>query len=250
MDYKIYHQIARNLKLDAHLGGSFEDDGDSQDDICYRLANKLSSLDAKVTHGVSKMVIILPDAPLVMKIPFTGFWMPESYLDEEELNNSDKYTYYDEWREAYWQPFCGASSTRPDDYCNTELEIYQEAVELGIGDFFAETDFFTFDLSGNRIYLQEKVTPRLEMTNENLDTHTPSAETRSRIRTISEESSYSPCYCEEWLAECLEWYGEEKYMKFIEFSKKWSLNSDLHNGNLGYREDGSPCILDSSGFYD
>ena len=51
----------------------------------------------------------------------------------------------------------------------------------------------------------------------------------------------------EWTAMALEYYGEEVVKKLFNFIEKEGID-DLHWGNVGIRKDGSPVLLDYSGF--
>ena len=53
-----------------------------------------------------------------------------------------------------------------------------------------------------------------------------------------------------WIANAIEKYGLEAYRKFVDFiyNQRPEVSGDLHLGNVGYRLDGTPCILDYAGW--
>ena len=51
----------------------------------------------------------------------------------------------------------------------------------------------------------------------------------------------------EWLARAIEYYGEAAVNDLLAFIELEGIN-DFHTENIGFREDGSPVILDYSGY--
>jgi hypothetical protein len=176
-------------------------------------------------HGVSKLCLFFQDYDWVVKIPFNG---QEYYECRDE--------------KTLWLPFnfnCGSW-----DFCREELLNYEQAEEEGLECFFAETRYFCETNKNYPIYIQEKVIPMLEDT----EIRTPSENSLSLART----KDFS-CRCnEKWIASAIDYYGEELTKKFINFvmMEHPHVGDDLHKGNIGYRLDGSPCVLDYSGWFD
>ena len=56
----------------------------------------------------------------------------------------------------------------------------------------------------------------------------------------------------EWIAICLDKYGKSKVERFLYYCENIDLDilDDIHNGNYGYRTNGTPCIIDYSGYAD
>ena len=55
-----------------------------------------------------------------------------------------------------------------------------------------------------------------------------------------------------WIANCIDKYGQSKVERFLNYCENIDpdLLEDVHSGNYGYREDGTPAILDFSNFLD
>ena len=175
----------------------------------------------KTTYGVSKFVIFLNDDEVV-KIPFNGcFWYDhraEGGYRFDEFNNND--------------------------YCATEAEIYADAVKLGVEKFFASTKYYGSTVEGTPIYVSERVYAFYE--NEEVRRKTTSSEYSNKKATeISEE--YHRYFSAEWLAKAIEFYGVDAVIDLMAFIELEQIN-DFHCGNVGFRKDGSPVILDYSGY--
>ena len=50
-----------------------------------------------------------------------------------------------------------------------------------------------------------------------------------------------------WLAKAIDVYGEDEVNSLLDFIREHSID-DLHYGNIGYRKNGEPVLLDYSGF--
>ena len=63
-----------------------------------------------------------------------------------------------------------------------------------------------------------------------------------------ERGNASFCFNLQWLGNAIDFYGENFVRKVMQFIDKIGV-TDFHSGNLAYREDGSPVIIDYAGFY-
>ena len=206
-----------NISFPVEFGSDEEsEETDSIEDVYNQLDSTVQT-----AYGASKFVIFLNDKEVV-KVPFNGcFW----YDDEEEGG----------WR---------FDEFNNNDYCATEAAIYADAVALGVEKFFASTKYYGRTVEGTPIYLSERVYAFYE--NEEIRHKTTSSEYSNKKATeISEK--YHKYFSAEWLAQAIEFYGVDAVIDLIAFIELEHIN-DFHCGNVGFRKDGSPVILDYSGF--
>ena len=132
------------------------------------------------------------------------------------------------------------------NYCELEAEIYNKAKNEGLGIFFAGTEYIGSTKSGVPLYRSERVNVGYEY-GEYRDSRVSkdSYDKASKIR--SEKNSYSISIY--WLALAYEYYDEDKVNQLVEFVKREKIN-DLHDGNVGFRDNGEPVLLDYSGYHE
>lgn len=175
--------------------------------------------------GVTKVVLYpLQDSNKVVKIPFQGH-MENLYSGEEKT----------------FCPFNGALYPVYWDYCRTEAEIYIKAVEANLEKFFAKTEFIGY-VNGFPVYTQTKVNIFIDIYEE--DDY--SQELRNKTKTTC-ASLNARCFDACWIADFLDYYGEEAFKKLDMFLKEYGIQ-DLHRGNLGYLSNGAPVIVDYSDY--
>lgn len=189
------------------------------------LEKALYSVDpeAEINYGISKLVISSPKfTGIVIKIPFNGI-------------------FYD----YVWTPFTSASGSDKSDYCLAEYEKYNSLKEHNLGCFVAKTSLYKI-IDGRRIFLQEFVTPEHDI----ITSPRPSQKSDDLAKKIAKKRGFY--YNKTWLANCLENYGEDAVIRLFDYYRlvDHDILSDLHDGNIGYREDGTPAILDFSNFND
>ena len=132
------------------------------------------------------------------------------------------------------------------NYCELEAEIYSKAKDEGLGMFFAGTEYIGSTKSGVPIYRSERVNVGYEACEYRDDrVSEDSYKKASRIR--SERKSYSISVY--WLALAYEYYDENKVNQLVDFVKRERIN-DLHDGNVGFRDNGEPVLLDYSGYHE
>lgn len=187
---------------------------------------------ACVYFGASKIVIASPKiGNAVVKIPFNGTYYQEEENDEE----------------FEWIPFEWAPGSDPADYCLAEYEKYQRLKDYGLGCFVAKTLFYK-KRDGFRIFIQEYVMPE----NESCDSHNASDQSTTTAKKWRREGKIRSDLENEWIANCLDIYGESKVKRFLYYCDNIDpdILEDIHKANYGYRENGTPCILDFSNYMD
>ena len=208
---------------------------------------------AKWRCGASKMCIIPSEGDMVIKLPFKGnmYYNVEGnpYIEEFENSGSESCTW---------------------DYCLTEVELYNKVAAAGFECFLAKTEAYGKTYNGHPMYIQEKVevyrdgaSPSKEVSVENKKKsktimksyrdylfYQHSTEEMSREQLIGWAFSEAGEY---FIASLIDAYGYDKVADFSAwvFVNARNIAMDLHSGNIGYRKsDGTPCLLDFTGFFD
>lgn len=185
--------------------------------------------DAKVVGGAycgaTKAVAIVSGCSSVLKVPYSGKWEYDESVDCD-----------------YFTRFRGADNSEDHgwDYCLTEYEIYEAAKENGLDIFFPKTEIMGKCKSGT-IIKQEKVL--------NFYEYCPVSEDET-IEFVNSDIKYY-CFADSlWVAAAIERYGKAMVDKLIDFLENNFpiVIEDLHNGNIGFRKNGEPIILDFSGW--
>jgi hypothetical protein len=168
--------------------------------------------------GISKLVIFLNDSEVV-KVPFDG-----GFLDREDEDGEDFYYF------------------EIADYCEREAYFYDEAIDAGVEEFFAKTEFAGYADCGRPLYKSERVFEYMSKEIFDIRSKEPSQKAK-------DSANNSDCYALpfEWLARAYDYYGEEKVEKLIAFLNKFDIR-DLHDGNIGFRKNGAPVLLDYSDY--
>lgn len=180
-----------------------------------------------IFFGASKIVIISQKLNnIVIKIPFNGYF------------------YGKEWHDFEW-----AAGSDPSDYCLTEYEKYTRLKTYNLSCFIAKTIYYK-TIDHFRIFLQEYITPLSDLAEEDENLFNPSKTSKKIADKWFEKGKI--CISPKWIANCLDRYGKSKVERFLYYCNNLDLDilEDAHDSNLGYREDGTPCILDYSNFKD
>ena len=214
MDYNKYANIFK-LNIPREFGAN--EYGDMTDDIreVIRQLN-LDPCSYNYDFGASKFVIFFDDDE-VIKIPFNG------YFYEAEDYKTDRFCLFE----------------IIEDYCAEEERLYNLAVEAGVEMFFAKTQYIGSTVSNTPFYASERV----------ICNYTPHPSQKSIDTLKNKYYSFQYEINSTWSAAAIEYYGEELFDKFVNFIEQNRI-SDLHNGNIGYRKDGAPVLLDYSGYED
>ena len=129
------------------------------------------------------------------------------------------------------------------DYCALEAEIYETLEDAGFGCFLARTKFYNKCSSG-WMTVQERCY--------HIGEKRSSEETREALEVFkNREYNYIGMIMPmDLFGSFVEAYGLDLTLKFIQFCRESDYNilDDLHSGNYGYRADGTPCIIDFSGW--
>lgn len=223
IDKELVNQVVSALDIPEDFG-LFDSEttsvtNDYEDIIAHNFNGYLAS-------GVTKLVIVLSSLNYVIKIPYSGEWSVN--YDDDELIFTP-FEYANDLAEfdihnSNW------------DYCENEVTKYNIAKEHGFADFFPETVYV-----GNGVYAQEKC---MEIDEEE---YTPSESSRALCRTNWKHFRGIDA---DWVALAIDWYGFDRVMKFFDFIDEYRMNEDLHRGNIGFRMNGAPIILDFSGYRD
>lgn len=228
-NYELVNRIIDTIfPLPSQFGIDIEDGSELPDFIRDDLERYLSLADpdARLYHGVSKLVIVSPNlGGVVIKIPFNGWFA------EYEQGNYQFYEFY------------AADAGIGTDYCLAEYETYQDLKRRHLNCFAARTLLYK-KVCGFRVYIQEWTTP----CEDDFEDHLPSPKSRQIAQKWKDEFYVDS----EWIANCIDYYGEKKVEEFLHYCnyENDTISEDLHPGNYGYRDNGTPCLLDFSGFCD
>ena len=205
----------KNLIVPDQFGG---DEDDYENASFNRIIDQIGE-DIQYAYGASKFVIFPEEEDIVIKLPLNG---------EFHWNSDD-----DDYTEFTY--------LRNTNYCEDEEQIYFMAKKAGIEFFFAATECGGFTKNGVPFYVSTRILTEIAA-----DVVVPSENSKSLAKKYRKEYSY--CLPYHWLAEAIEYYGNNKVLQLINFVDKYKIN-DIHTGNVGYRADGAPCIFDYSGYY-
>lgn len=173
--------------------------------------------------GATKLILFPQDSNFVIKIPFCG----EMYDDFNGL----------------YAPFVHAKEPNKWDYCKAESLIYRSAILENLDTFFAETKYIG-SVNNHPIYIQEKVSIFFESKNSKYY----SKEESKKIRNLCSRLDLY-CFHPYWLSDFLKFYTKESLIKLQNFLR-FNYIQDLHGGNLGYRANGMPVIIDYGDYYE
>lgn len=219
------------------------EDGDTYE-MPHTVSNAMSEEypEMKVFSGISKLCVVVPELPFVVKIPYTGIW--EYYQDCDDCCGNCEECTLDECcneREGEYH-----FSEFFYDYCDKEIRDYEEAIEIcpEAAEILVPTEYYT-SLNGHKFYLQEKVD--VYHHDEEITKHPVY---RKRAKLVDEYYRKKNYYINnQWSVKAIQFFGAQKFFDFV--AKLYYVENifgDLHSGNLGYRLNGAPCILDFAGF--
>ena len=219
-----------------------EDDTDSAIDPVWDCLYKAAlNKECDIANGVSKVVIIPRNSAYVIKTPLFGSWYyPEEY-DEE---NDEYYTDYenacfDEYTGAYYED----AEIDYSNYCELEEYLYNFAVENGVSDMFAKTEFFGHAKCGRPVYISEKCKDFWWGDREPSDASKTLVKDKRDSRTpgwSKMDSMITALFVDD--------YGVERAAKLFQFLSDFNI-TDLHSHNVMISEKtGKIVITDYSGF--
>ena len=191
-----------------------------------------------LANGVSKFCIIPKDKDYVIKIPFTGMYDANGWSYNKEL---------DEYEEQYLD-FEGAGAESSSwDYCAAESEVYMDAKENHVEEFFAET-IQVGQIGYYPIYIQSKcnivedIRVKHDYTSKEVDNII------AKISNQISRSNYLRIHDMGFVCDIIENYTLDKVIAFFQFLGSRGI-SDLRTSNIGYLvSTGKPVLTDYSGF--
>ena len=219
---KVFNEIVK--KVPENFGW---DDYDTDEQNTAVISEALR--DAKVAggayRGATKAVAVVSGCSSVLKVPYSGKWDYDKSVDCD-----------------YFTRFEGADNSEDHnwDYCLTEYEVYEAAKENGLDIFFPKTEIMG-ECEAGTVIKQERV----------LDFYAYGSISEDRtIELVYLDAKYCDLINSQWIAAAIERYGKTMVDKLIDFLEDNFpiVVEDLHNGNIGFRENGDPIILDFSGW--
>lgn len=242
------------------------------------LRDSVLPCDWSMESGATKAVFLIKGADYVIKIPFPCWFDEDSYNDavsdweylkdeyfsdkvlvEGEPTTAQSKEWMKEFKESTPEPqaeddqwyydFSGAETQAfdddefyeysPWDYCNLESKLYQEAVNRGLGAYFAEEALLGY-IGDHPVYYQTRCTILdVERYGDEYEKKT------SRSETVCSKLNIE-CFNSLWIADFLDVYGEDELKRLWEFLQEFHI-SDLRDCNVGYLDD-APILIDYSGF--
>ena len=236
-------KIKNCIDVPYNLGYNLdEDDTDSAiEPVRNCLYNAGLCEECDIANGVSKVVIIPCNSAYVIKIPLFGSWC---YPEEYDEDNDE---YYTDYENAYFEEYTGAyykdAEINWSNYCKLEEYLYNFAVENGVSDMFAKTEFFGHTKNGRPIYISEKCKDFCWSNREPSDASKTIVKDKRDSRTpgwARMDSTITALFVDD--------YGIEKAEKLFKFIYDFNI-SDLHSNNVMISEKtGKIVITDYSGF--
>ena len=195
-----------------------------------------------IANGVSKVVIIPRNSAYVIKTPLFGsLYYPEEYDEENDKYYTDyENAQFDEYTGAYYED----AEIDCSNYCELEEYLYNFAVENGVSDMFAKTEFFGYAKCGRPVYISEKCK------NFWWGDREPSDASKTLVKDKRDSSTPGWSRMDSMItALFVDDYGVERAGKLFQFLSDFNI-SDLHSGNVMFSEKtGKIVITDYSGFF-
>jgi len=237
---KLVSDLANALPAVEEFG---TEDGDTYE-IPHTVSNAMSEKypEMKAFSGITKLCVTVPELPFVVKIPYTGIW--EYYKDYDDCcGNCGECTLEVccENREGEYH-----FSEFFYNYCDKEIRDYEDAIEIypEAAEILVPTEYY-ISLNGHKFYLQEKV--NVYHYDDEVTKHPVY---RKRAKLVDEYYRKKSYYINnQWSVKAIQFFGTQKFFDFVaKLYYVGNIFGDLHSGNLGYRFNGAPCILDFAGF--
>lgn len=143
-----------------------------------------------------------------------------------------------------------------ENYCDVEYKVYQKMKEKKIDCFFARID--KIDMGERNLYIQERAKVLSDF-DESLEELYPEVKIHNWSKKAAERAEKNGIIIRAvWLELAAKTYGRKKVKRLLRFlfsprkkDKHLSeiISQDIHDGNYGFRIDGTPCFIDYSGYY-
>lgn len=127
------------------------------------------------------------------------------------------------------------------DHSKRAVDLYNEAVDAKVEDFFSEIALVGWSKNNYPIYQQAWACTYFDKKAE------PSAESTTKAEKM-EAKKYIP-FDRDWLALAIDFFGEEKVFALLQFIDDNDID-DLHRNNYGFDDAGLPVIFDYSSYID
>lgn len=217
-------------------------DGELSENNLYSKVMNFLPKNVEVQTGVTKMALFFPNTDFVVKIPFNGVTQHHC-----EWNNEAQQ--YEETEEPTFVPFEFAETKDEADnwnYCQVEVELYEEAVHDNVNQFFLETELLTV-INDNPIYIQQKAEILAECKDTDYYEDSYDEDTLSETRKKCKDKDLR-CFNACWLSDAFSYYkNDDKVFDLLVFAENYL--EDLHSHNLGY-VNGRPVIVDYAGYHE
>ena len=209
------------------------------------------------TEGATKFIIIFPKQEIVIKIPYEGKFRPNYGYYEDELI-FDEMVFKGKSHYFNFVPYRNADQLLYDnsifinnrwDYCLTEVIFYNRIIKKsGYSNFFMKTNNLCSTKDNFPIYFQKQI-----ITLNSDDAHSiESSISEKSLNYLREEiNCIKGCFFVlpfHFLYFVSEMASLKKALDLDGFIRKTEIH-DLWRGNLGYRKNGAPVILDYACFY-
>ena len=181
--------------------------------------------DIEMRSGASKLVLIPIEEQFVIKIPYYG-----------EGDCGWIFPYTGAYNEALEEK---GYSTKDNNYCALEANLYTEAVKCDCAQFFVPVLFFD-TIKGFPVYIQSKATPDF---GKNKSDNTDNT---YKYASIKNSDIFDP----EIGSRLVDFYSTYEIEKFLNFIKTYHINDIGNYRNGGYSIEASRYVFwDFSGFY-
>lgn len=251
--------------FDPDEENSIEDANKYIHDIMTQVMDEIPfPLNYTINNGASKIVIVFKQFDWVVKIPFTGQWthsqhyypytQREFLLEFPDSTIDDYYHERDQWYEENpgYDEFCyftgGGHKNRDEeyinewDYCDTEVDCYNQAEKDGYGDVFLKCKYVGRAKNGYPVYIQKKGNTFYDVD----ELEKPSHNSIMNAATISKDLRLP--FKDTWIACCIELYGIEKAKSILKYLKEKHYIDDMHPANYGFDNKNRPVLIDYSNF--
>lgn len=183
----------------------------------------------------------LTDIPAITS--FTSTFISQNSYEDHEREGASKCCFLLDENKNFVLKFPLYDNNEDENYCQIEAEIYEKVPEE-LKKFFAKTfyvgNFTDCDGEINKVYCQERVPV---IADEEPECH----DFGEDIYDLAEKIGVDNCDGYFLLYLLSKGYSEEICQKLYNFIIAEGIN-DLHDGNWGLREDGTPVLFDFSGY--
>lgn len=213
-------------------------DGELSENNLYSKIMNFLPKNVGVQTGATKMALFFPDTDFVVKIPFNGATKNHHEWNDETQQYEKIETF---------TPFEYAETKDEADswnYCQVELELYEEAVHDNVSQFFLETELLIV-INDTPIYIQQKAEILADCKDTYCYEDSYDEDTLSETRKKCDDKDLR-CFNACWLSDAFNYYkNDDKVFDLLVFAENYL--DDLHSHNLGY-VNGRPVIIDYAGY--